>query len=287
MKDTLPLVSIGMPVYNEAAHLEETLCSLRAQDYPNIEIVICDNASTDSTLAICRKHASEDSRIRIEPAKTNQGATANFRKAFDVSRGDYFMWAAGHDLWSTGLVSELVSALESNPDACIAFGSSRWIGPSGDASEKQSGWTDTRGLGALARFFTVLWGNMHPVMGLMRRDRLAECGPLPGIVGSDLYLLSALALKGHFVHAAGSTWTRREPRVELGFKAKLRRHTSEECGVTESWLDRRLPLLSLPLKLCGLLLGSELPRLDRLVALMALLPSLLLRFMVGRRDQET
>ncbi|GGA85111.1 hypothetical protein GCM10011521_24440 [Arenimonas soli] len=278
-----PLVSIGVAIYNESAYIDQTLRSLRAQDYPRLEIVVCDNASTDATLDICRAHAAEDPRIRIEPASSNLGATANFRRAVDLGTGDYFMWAAGHDLWTPGLVSECVHLLESHPEASLAFASSRWMGPDGEPLPRETGWTDTRGLGPAGRFFSVLWGNMHPVMGLIRRDRLVACGPLPGIVGGDLVLLSALALRGDFLHAPGSTWSRRDQRIEQSYRQKLRRYTSSESGVTQSRLDRMFPLLALPLALSRLVLRSKQPLGDRLVMFAALVPSLLLRLMVGRR----
>ena len=60
----MPRVSIGLPVYNGARYLRECLDSLVAQTYRDIEIVICDNASTDDTESICREFALSDARIR-------------------------------------------------------------------------------------------------------------------------------------------------------------------------------------------------------------------------------
>lgn len=282
-RESRPLVSIGLALYNEAGYIDETLHSLRAQDYPNLEIVACDNASTDGSLDICRAHAADDRRIRVVPADRNLGATANFRRALELCRGEYFMWAAGHDLWSPNLVSECVALLESHPEASLAFASSRWVGPDGSALARESGWTDTRGIGATGRMFTVLWGNMHPVMGVMRRDRLVKCGPLPAIAGGDLVILTALALEGDFLHARGSVWTRREQRTESSHRQKLRRYASADSGVIQSRIDRIFPLLSLPLSLLGLVMRSRLPLFERILAVVALLPSLLLRYVVGRR----
>ena len=59
-----PLVTIGMPIYNEERFLEHALASLRAQDYENIQILISDNASTDGTGDIGRRAALDDARIR-------------------------------------------------------------------------------------------------------------------------------------------------------------------------------------------------------------------------------
>jgi glycosyltransferase involved in cell wall biosynthesis len=281
-----PLVSIGMPVHNESTYIDAALTALRGQDYPRIEIIVCDNASTDGTLAICRRHAAADSRIRIEVSQHNLGVTANFRRAFELASGEYFMWASGHDTWAPDLVAECVALLRANPNACVAFASADWIGPDDEPIGKRLGWTDTRGLGPIARFFTILWGNMHPALGVMRADQLRSCGPLPAFVGGDLALLADLSLRGDFVHARNSGWSRRELRFEANHEQKVRRYVSSGFGVTGSWLRRSFPLLALPWALMKLLLRSRLGVLDKLVALTALLPLLVLRYRVGRRAGE-
>lgn len=275
-------MSVGVPVYNEAKHIDSALTALRAQDYRNIEIIVCDNASTDETLAICRRHAESDPRIRIEASEKNRGATANFRHAFEVAHGNYFMWAAGHDLWSTDLISECVQLLQDNPTGCLAYASADWIDSDGQVLSKCSGWTDTRGLGPIARYFTVLWGNMHPVLGLMRTDQLRSCGPFPAFIGGDLVLLADLALRGDFLHARHSKWYRREVRDETNYRQKVRRYVSKDFGVTVSRVDRMFPLLALPWALMKLVARARLKLLDKIVMLAALLPSLALRYRVGR-----
>ena len=75
-----PLVSIGMPLHNEERFINAALESLRAQDYPNFEIIVSDNASTDRTFEICQQLAATDPRIRLERAQENRGATAGFSR---------------------------------------------------------------------------------------------------------------------------------------------------------------------------------------------------------------
>ena len=57
-------ISIGMPVYNAEQHLEKSIKSILSQTYRNFELIISDNASTDSTSEICKKFVKIDSRIR-------------------------------------------------------------------------------------------------------------------------------------------------------------------------------------------------------------------------------
>jgi glycosyltransferase involved in cell wall biosynthesis len=92
-----PRVSIGVPVYNCDAYLHLALDSLLAQTFSDLEIIISDNASTDSTESVCRMYAARDSRIRYVRQKTNMGAPANFQFVLGQAMGEYFMWAAADD----------------------------------------------------------------------------------------------------------------------------------------------------------------------------------------------
>lgn len=280
-----PLVTIGMPVYNEERFIDASLHSLRRLDYPNLEIVVSDNASTDGTLEICLRHAAEDPRIIVERAVENRGATANFEHVLAVARGSYFMGAGGHDLWSPGLVTECVELLEGNSSACLAFASSRWIDALGEPMPRVSGWTDTRGLDPIARLFTIFWGNMHPVMGVMRIQDLRACLPIRNLAGSDLVLLSQLVLRGDFLHASRSLWSRREFRVEKHHDDKLKRYALPTSGIVKSRLARMFPLFQLPLELVRVVLQSNMSVLDKFAVLAALLPSFLVRYLVGRRTR--
>ena len=282
-----PLVSIGLPIYNEARFLDATLASLRAQDHPNIEILISDNASTDRTVEICEQHVAEDPRIRIRRQSTNIGATPNFEQALEMANGTYFMWAAGHDLWTPNFVSECVALLEQQPRACLAFGGSRWINGDGERLPIESGWTDTRGMAAVARLFTIFWGNMHPVVGLIRTADLRACLPLHELAGGDLVLLTQLALRGDFVHATRVEWSRREFRMEKSHAEKLKRYASASTGIVRSPLGRVFPMLELPIALIKVLIRSELPAWDKVLALATMTPSFPLRYLVGKRGTRS
>lgn len=272
-----------MPIYNEERFLDASLDSLRNQDYPNMEIVISDNASTDRTLEICERHATEDARIRIARSDANRGVNANFERALEMAGGTYFMWAAGHDLWTPNLVSECVALLEANAGACIAFGNSCWIGADDEPLPRMSGWTDTRGLTPIARLFTIFWGNMHPVVGLIRTAQLRACLPLVNVTGGDLVLLADLGLRGDFVHAARATWSRREFRVELSYEEKLKRYASASVAISKSRFQRMFPLLQLPVALVRVVMRSKLRRIDKLAVLIVLTVSFPLRRLDGRR----
>ncbi len=114
-----PLLSIGVPVHNGERYLAEALDSALRQDYPNIEIVIADNASTDATPAVCRRYTA-DARVRYERFADLAELTASFRRAFSMASGQYFTWLAHDDvLKSEVYASTLVRLLEANPDAVL------------------------------------------------------------------------------------------------------------------------------------------------------------------------
>lgn len=281
--ETAPLVSIGLPVHNEGRFLAASLDALLAQDYPRLEIVVSDNGSHDDTEAICRRFAQADPRIKYHRFEHNRGITENFQYVLNQARGKYFMWASGHDLWSQNLVRECVGLLEAQPAAVIAFGTGHWIGAAGEPLERFSGWSDTRGLEVVGRFFTVFWGNMHPVLGIMRREALERAKRIQGMAGTDLILLLEMACQGHFVHAPAAGWYRRDFRGVETHPQRMRRYRSREFGLSVSFLDRIFPLLRLPLELVRLVWRADIPLSRRLCILVVLLPSLPVKYLVSRR----
>ena len=121
LMDEKPLVSIGMPVYNEEMHIQLALDSLLGQDYPNIELIISDNASTDETANICERYSKQDSRVRYCRNNANVGIVSNFGRVLHLARGKYFVWAAADDYWMPTFVSAMVEALEQNPNSSVAM----------------------------------------------------------------------------------------------------------------------------------------------------------------------
>ncbi len=276
---TQPLVSIGVPIFNEATYLEMTLDSLLAQDYPNLEIVICDNASTDATPDICVHAADRDPRIRVLRAAENLGATANFQRCLDEAKGDFFMWAGGHDLWSSNYVSQCIAALDAHPAAVIAVPESNWIDENGQTYGSRASVLDTRDMVPLARLLTLFWANMHPIYGLIRIDKLRICGPLPNYPGADLVLLARLILEGDFVPASMALWSRRQARAQENYRDRQRRYAGSQVKIHGG----RFPLLNLVCKLWGVAWSSSMPLADKLAFTLAFPGSLPARYLIARR----
>ena len=113
-------VTIGIPVYNGEAMIAECLDSILSQTFTDFTVLICDNASTDDTLQICRNYASRDPRIKLIEGKENIGHEANFRKAFSHCETEYFCWRADDDYTSENYLDIMIKALDARPDCDLA-----------------------------------------------------------------------------------------------------------------------------------------------------------------------
>lgn len=93
------LVSIAMATYNGERFLREQIDSLAKQTYTNLEIIICDDCSTDDTWPILEEYARTDSRIQIFQNKKNLGTVKNFETAISKCKGAFIALSDQDDIW--------------------------------------------------------------------------------------------------------------------------------------------------------------------------------------------
>jgi len=124
-----PLVTIGMPAYNGAPHVEDAVQSLLSQTESRFILTISDDCSTDETGSICRRLAAEDSRIRYVRQPVNQGSVRNYEYLFRLASTPFFMWAAQDDLWDASFVEVCLEQLSEAPSAvgCVTAGQRKSI----------------------------------------------------------------------------------------------------------------------------------------------------------------
>lgn len=197
-----PLVSIGMPLYNEERYLCQTLDSLISQDYDNFELIISDNASVDSTPQICQEYAAKDARLHYHRNETNIGASANFKRVFQLSQGDYFVWVAGHDLWHSTFLSRCLETLLPDDSIVLCHPQALWIDTDGQQLGLIPSSVETRGLNQISRFHVVLWGlgYCYPIYGVISSKALRQANLGVEVIAHDAILLAELSLLGAFAH---------------------------------------------------------------------------------------
>ncbi len=208
-----PLVSIGIPVYNEGQFLEHTLKSIIEIDYPNLEIIIVDNASTDRASAIAANFAKHDHRINYARENENRGAIHSLNTTFERARGKYFLWSGGHDLWRPDILRLCIPILEQDTNTILAFPKTTFIDEEGAEIRSDTfANLDTRGLNQISRYGKLLWHlrSCSILHGVWRRSVLPSQAPLPSMLSCDDLLLSRMALRGAFASVPEAEWFRRE-----------------------------------------------------------------------------
>jgi len=106
-----PLVSILIPVYNRENLVIEALESALSQDYPNFEVVISDNCSTDNTLNICINRCKDESRVTIIKQPKNIGPVPNWLAAGLACRGSLIKVLFSDDLLLDGCLTAMAPAM--------------------------------------------------------------------------------------------------------------------------------------------------------------------------------
>ena len=116
-----PLVTALVPTYNGSAFITRTLDSLAAQTWPNLEILIGDDRSTDDTLDVVRRFAETHPNTRIVERDTNLGWLRNSNDLMTRAKGDLMFFAFHDDVIAPTYVDELMGALSTNERAVLAF----------------------------------------------------------------------------------------------------------------------------------------------------------------------
>ena len=204
------LVSVGLPVYNGEATLMRAVKSILSQDYPNIELVISDNGSTDGTFEILEDLASNHANIRIHRSSVNRGWTWNANKVFEQSRGEYFLWAADDDFYDLTFISSAIKQLECYPSAVMCHPKTKATIEGGAEIVWRSSLFTFRGAMNVRQRYKETLRNFPAVAfyGVYRSKLLRNVGTLANIIGSDVVFMQKLSLYGNFIDTDKELFTR-------------------------------------------------------------------------------
>ena len=189
-------------MYNGERYVAQAIESVLSQTETDLELVISDNASSDRTADICRDYASGDSRIRYFRNDVNLGALPNFNRAFLLSRGTFFKWAAHDDVLRADYLRLCTKALEDAPDAAMCQSAIEYIDEAGASLGVHAHHIEGSQAEDGAMRFTAMVLRPHDcygMMGVLRRNIVDRAMPLESYHGADRALLARMALYGRFV----------------------------------------------------------------------------------------
>lgn len=194
-----PRLSIGMPVYNGERYLRAAIDSLLCQTFGDFELIISDNASTDSTPDICRTCAALDPRIRYEAQPVNRGATWNVNHVLTLARAKYFKWAHADDLYAPRYLECCIAELDRASSPAIVVCSrgiiidenDRQICPYEDRWDLRQSRPSDR-----LRLAAQNVGGYNVQFGVMRTHVLRACRPEGSYPYGDIALANELVLRG-------------------------------------------------------------------------------------------
>ena len=186
-----PRVSVCVPAYQSAAHLQEVLDSVYAQDFEDFELVVVDDGSSDDTARILASQA--DSRLRSFRRDRNLGQEVTVAEAVARARGGLVKFLDADDLLHRDCLGTMVTAMDDHPGAVMAFSrrkivvegstdprAARWIEQHGELHERFDGLAEVNDGRQLLRQYlaALLPGNWlaEPAGVIARREDLLAVG---------------------------------------------------------------------------------------------------------------
>jgi glycosyltransferase involved in cell wall biosynthesis len=184
-------------VYNGERYLSRALDSILGQDYPDFELVVADNASTDRTFEIVNEYARHDRRISIHRSDSNKGVAWNFNRCVDLAVGHYFKWVACDDEMDPTFLSRSVELMDREPGVVLCYSRVRQIDQHGELIQELPAWSAMESSPRQRVRNALLFMQDCSIMfGLTRREQLLTSQRERSYAASDRAMLAQLALMG-------------------------------------------------------------------------------------------
>lgn len=124
MTNTLPLISIITPSFNQARYLEETIVSVLSQNYPNLEYIIIDGGSTDGSIEIIKKYKNH---LKYWVSEKDNGQSHAINKGFRMANGDILAWINSDDYYLPDAFNTMATASIKFPNSLWFYAGTYWL----------------------------------------------------------------------------------------------------------------------------------------------------------------
>jgi glycosyltransferase involved in cell wall biosynthesis len=243
-------VSIGLPVYNGEKYLASAIESILCQEHQNFELIISDNASTDSTSDIIASF--KDDRIRSFRNTETVSIVNNHNRVFDLARGEYFKWAGHDDIYAPDFLAQCLAAFR--PDVCAVYTGFQLIDEAGlsigygridkvacDGRVHERLQAVYRNIGAYSAFFSVFRSDVLRLTGLGRPFPDWDKVMLIELAALGILRLIDQPLMHLRVHENGSRFvSKRALHKQLGWRHRLPERLFTDLKILQSL--EQLPL---------------------------------------------
>ncbi|MEM8486588.1 MAG: glycosyltransferase [Bacteroidota bacterium] len=193
-----PLVSVLMPSYNYASYVTAAIASVQAQSWTHLEIIVCDDGSTDGSADIVRRLAASDDRIRLI-VQENAGVAVALNRAFAAARGEVICLLDADDVYEATKIAAVVATMQRKQQAGFVQHAMSVVDAAGEFIRTlpthghfEAGWLGPALLKRGGR-----WRNMPASALSFRREVAERLFPLPAAYLSSmadayLYMLAPL-----------------------------------------------------------------------------------------------
>lgn len=185
-------VGIVLPTYNRVAFLAEAVASVRRQTFKDWELLICDDASTDSTLQLAQSLSESDPRIQLLSTDSNLGMVRNWQRGVEANCHEYTAFLHDDDVWEEQFLEKTVQVLDTLPGAAFVS-TDHWI-------------IDSRGRRLYAETIacTERFGRHKLPEGIVANPLLKTLEDQPFHIITTLFRTHVLQDVGYFRTAAGT-----------------------------------------------------------------------------------
>ena len=118
MHDKMPLVSVMIPTYNQLKFFSKAMESAASQDYPNLEIIVCDNSTNEDTAEWMRQY-KHDKRVKYVRNREARTKADNFRPFEHLAQGEYLQWLMHDDILLPGKITRMAAILSRREDITV------------------------------------------------------------------------------------------------------------------------------------------------------------------------
>jgi glycosyltransferase involved in cell wall biosynthesis len=213
-KNHAPSLTIVIPVFNEEAYIEQTIVSGLRQSHKDIQFIIGDNASTDSSWEIIKNAAKLDNRITAFRHPVNFGASQNIEILVRHSRSPYTALLGGHDILDPDWASILLNCHRIGEGKySLVYSRTLWIDSAGSSLRETDGGSFVRledcPIKRLHSCISHEWGECTAVNGIFKTTVLKAFSH-PACNGPDHILLARASYMGNIMRVESPLYHRRD-----------------------------------------------------------------------------